>query len=310
MGFEKPSSPVDIADYKDAPYYGHLLKLPPQLHAVHLRKIEREELSDVDATAYLEGVLNQREVATTETSFNDADYETLLKKHPELMANLDKSFYDDPYNQIGSGTTARIKVLNVTLDDGHQSQLAIKYVVSPNEKTLSASGEHEVLREVELLMSLERLEKEQRVDTDVIRVPHPVFHHKTKRIQCYGMERVQGVNLLEIIDRDDKFTDELRESIINSPLAKRTRKEIFAEVDKLYAAIHSYCLHGDIKPKNIMVDENGTFFIIDFGQAVMNTDVPNEKAMDQIENLRDDEIAHTKIAISQILLDLFGRKLE
>lgn len=295
--FKRNVPEPELADYKDEMFYPLLCKLPKQLALRHIQQIEDDALSDEEATDYLLNVIKQRIEIGKETVVSDPTLESFFTSHPNFLHDIETSIFSSKENMLGFGMTAKVKSAEVTASDGTPQKIAIKYVITPTEKTLSASGEHEVLREVELLTQLEKLENEEKVDTTIIRVPHPYFHHKTNTIQCYGMELVDGANLQEGLD--DTMSPELKLQL-QTVFANREKEAITNEVEKCLNAVHKHCLHGDMKPRNLMVDKNGTFFIIDFGQAVLNINI-SEKQLEQIENLREEEIKATKLAITLFL---------
>ena len=300
-GYQFSKTAVEIADYKDAPYYKLLLKLPKELIVQHLQKIESEEYDDETATTYIENILAKRTEAVTKTFASTHELEELFHTSPEILKNIETTVFTDEDNFLGSGTTAKVKQLDVTMPSGTKEKFAVKYVVFPNQKTLSAAAEYAVVHEAELLTTLEALEESEHIDKDIIRVPHPYFHHTTDKIQCYGMELIDGINLQQALE--EGIDEELKNSLLNSPLANRPIEEIFTEVNKFFNAIHKYCIHGDIKPRNIMVSRTGTLYIIDFGQAVLNNNV-SEKAQDQLMNLREDEIKLARQTIVYLLQKL------
>lgn len=93
------------------------------------------------------------------------------------------------------------------------------------------------------------------------RVQHPnvirffdIIHDESNRIG-YSMELVRGASLGKLIDRGPRFTfEEIR--YVLSQICQGTQ------------AIHSKALvHRDLKPENVIVTENGTCKIVDFGVA-------------------------------------------
>jgi RIO-like serine/threonine protein kinase len=69
--------------------------------------------------------------------------------------------------------------------------------------------------------------------------------------------------------------------------------------------MHTVCVHGDMKAGNIMVTRDGRFYVIDFGQSMVETDI-NDKARDQFEVLKDDDRNLARLAVTQFLNVLEG----
>lgn len=291
----KSSTEYVHADYRETPYHHLLLKLPNELLQKHLGVIETQKMNNTDALEYLNEIVAKRKEATRETFVSDEKLETSLRDatlREDVLHQLETTVSESP--DIGIGSTARIKRFDV---DG--TPIAVKYLVSPTAKTLSASAEHDMLHEVERIRAVEKLES--RAPVDHIRVPHPYFHHKDERIQCYGMELINGVTLAT--DIHEEVYDELRTEL-RTTLSKIPEETLYKEVDTFFQLMHEYCLHGDIKPANIMISNTGMLYIIDFGQSVLMHEV-SEKEQEQVGNLKENEVIETKMAIRHFLRILF-----
>ncbi|MEK7639049.1 MAG: AarF/UbiB family protein [Patescibacteria group bacterium] len=299
MPFESPhlsdQEEVDILDYEGTLLYPLLQRLPIELAKKHIQTIERKGLSLNNATLYLEKVLQERKEAMTETFISDEQVRELFaEQEAALFKQIETEVFENPESHIGAGMTARVKRFEVTRNE-ETLAMAIKYLVSPTEKTLSAAAEHDMLREVERIKKIEEIEEENHLA--YIRVPHPYFHHKTSKIQCYGMELVNGVTLDTDIAATSAVTDldNLTQHLCEIPL-----EHIEAEIESFITKMHEYCLHGDIKPKNIMVNDQGKFYLIDFGQSILISDV-SEKELPQVEELKDEEVRVTKSIIRNFI---------
>jgi serine/threonine protein kinase len=282
-----------IEDHITESYYPLLLKLPRELRERHVAVVEEHKMNASEATAYLEGVLEQRHEATTETFVSDARVVTILAEpslHERVLTMLESTVFQSP--TIGEGQTAKIKRFDLESVDGTESiPMAIKYLLTPTAKTLSASGEHDMLREVERMSTIEEIEHHEGIER--IRVPHPYLHHKNELIQCYGMEFIDGADLRQVIEGE--VDDELLDTL--SPyFDKEKEQEIQAEFERFLTAMHTYCLHGDIKPANIMVNRDGRFYLIDFGQSILVNDI-DDTGRSQLDNLRELELEQTKTTI-------------
>lgn len=289
---------VSVEDYADNEELFTLLqRLPAELRAMHLMRISG--LDDAEATEYLRTIHEKRSAATREAVVSDAGIRDYFSEHAEeVWEALETDVFTDTDNLLGFGQTARIKrfVLNDT-GRGQEVPLAIKYLVTPTEKTLSASGEHDLILEVERMFKIEQAEAEHAHEVPHVRVPHPYFHYQRSKIQCYGMELIDGINLAEGISGD--YEENVR-SELRATLAGIDRQALLHEVDIFFDTMHGVCLHGDIKPANLMVSREGKFYVIDFGQSVLANDI-DDKAREAFDTLKDDEKVKAKLAITHFL---------
>ena len=289
--FEKISAneQIYVEDYADASFYELLIKLPPELRHHHLSFIVHSKMTDEAAALYLGKTLEQRQEATTVLVISDESIKSLFEANgTKILTDVETSVFKSP--DIGTGSTARIKRLEITSGTS-TIPMAVKYVVTPNPHTISASGEHDVLKEVEHMKAVEEIESSAHINA--IRVPHPFFHYKTSLIQCYAMELVNGFSLKKVFEGDmpEGALEDLKQHFLG-----RTKEEVNEELEKFFTIMHQYCLHNDIKPANMMVSNDGIFYIIDFGQSVLVHDIP-EEGRAQLDDLKEDEIRKAKAIV-------------
>jgi serine/threonine protein kinase len=243
----------------------------------------------------------------TETVISDDSIrEYFNNKGEAIWKQLETTVFTDTENLIGRGQTARIKRFDLATDDLEvPSSLAIKYLVTPTEKTLSVSGEHDLIREVERIQRIEQDESAHTEPINYMRVPHPYFYHRHGKIQCYGMEEIDGINLLQATRGEngiEEYDSSYKEDFLRS-LHGVNRENLMEEIDRFFDTMHKTCLHGDMKPANMMISREGKFYVIDFGQSVLATDV-DEKSTPAFENLKDEEKMQAKMAVRNFLTTL------
>lgn len=285
----------DVSNYESEIFYPWLRKLPRELAFRSLGHIDQQQLSDEEASEYLRNLLTERESATTETTISDEQFLEKIKDNlDDIINQINSHVYESRDNFLGSGMTAKVKLFTIE-EQEHLLHVAVKYLETPTPKTLSASAEHDMIIEVERIKAIEELEKN--ADLQHISVPHPLFHHQDSAVECYGMQFIDGYDLSFDLNRLPQ--NDHSEKILQS-LAQLDLTEIYEEIERFFRRMHEYCLHGDIKPANIMFDSNGRFYIIDFGQSVLATDIP-DKAQDQLYTLREDEVKVSKECITHIV---------
>jgi tRNA A-37 threonylcarbamoyl transferase component Bud32 len=285
-----------IEDYEESPFYSLLKRLPEELALKHLSYIEENNIDEMKAVLHLESILEKRSAANTETAISDPKIQELFEgQEAEILKKLETEVFTSKENSLGFGYTAKVKRFDLE-NNGEILPIAVKYLVSPTSKTLSASGEHDMIHEVELLTNIEEVERG--AELKHLAVPHPYFHHKNTNMQCYGMHMVDGADLEQTFLSKGggvQFSAEAQDKI-----AQINTDELYEEVDEFFKRMHTYCIHGDIKPKNLMFDNTGKLFIIDFGQSVLKNDI-DEKGMDQYHNLMESEVKTTKEILRGVL---------
>lgn len=286
----------DVEDYQDnVILYRLISRLPKELRTEHLRRIEH--LSDDEASDYLHALHEKRDAALRDSVVSDAELAPYFKEHEaEIWKALETEVFTDLNREIGRGSTAKIQRFDIgAIGRGETTieEVAVKYIVTPHADTISAEAEHDLILEVEQLRKLEIAERNALGKDALIRVPHPYFYYEKGKVQCYAMELIDGVNLERGIASD--YSPELKADL-RASLASLDEEALMREVDTFFDTMHGLCLHGDMKPANMMVSRDGTFYVIDFGQPKLLTKVEER----HFETLQDFKVAEKRIARSSI----------
>ncbi|CAN5731113.1 hypothetical protein BH11PAT2_BH11PAT2_07030 [soil metagenome] len=284
-------------DFADTPVLqGMLRRLPPELRNVHAARMG--DMAEQDAFAYIQLVLENRESAVRESVVSEPEFEAYFQAHEqEIWKDLETTVFTDINNLVGNGTTARIKEYELENAKGEKVRTAIKYLTTPTEKTLSVSGEHDLILEVERVSAIEVAERKHESKIPHLRVPHPFFYYKKGKTQCYGMELIDGINLEEGLE--NKYSEETGAEL-RTALAGLSRQALAEEVELFFDTMHEICIHGDIKPANIMVTKDGHFYIIDFGQSILINDI-DDKSRDAMEVLKSDDKGNARRSMMHFL---------
>ena len=295
----------ELSDYQDNKELHTLLtRLPAELRVEHMRRIQH--LEDDEATGYLYALHEKRGNALRESQVSDESIQPYFNEHSkEIWSALESYVFTDAGNHIGAGTTARVKRFDLSEvagpNDKPMPSVAVKYLVTPTEKTLSVSGEHDLILELEQLQKIERAELEQNGPDSRIRVPHPYFFYRKGKIQCYAMELIDGINLEQ--GRNNSYSSEIRDEL-RMAFKDVDRKELFAQLGAFFDTMHSFCVHGDVKPRNLMVSRDGHVYVIDFGQSLLANRV-TEKSADAFGEIKDMEKKQAKGAVRFFLDALY-----
>jgi tRNA A-37 threonylcarbamoyl transferase component Bud32 len=297
--------PPELEDFKDnEELHRLLLRLPIQLRQVHMQHIA--DLHEDAATEYLYALHERRGEALRESVVNDENLRSYFDSHKEqIFKALETTLFADEESVIGRGTTAKINRLDLHAMDSESSEnvpeMAIKYLITPNDQTLNVAAEHDLIAEVEQLRKIEFAESAAGADKFHIRVPHPYFYHRKGKIQCYGMELIDGINLDAVGStvRNIDLKEELKET-----LKDIDQGALMQEIDLFFDTMHTICLHGDVKRGNMMVSRDGHFYVIDFGQSKLMTSV-SDTHVETLEVAKEGEKRVAKKCVHDFLKELY-----
>jgi len=295
--FKPPIETAKIADYEDEVFYGQLRQFPPELAQRHITFIEAESLNDEEAGEYLLQQLALREQAVQVMGISDESLAEAISSEAEFFEHIRSTLFEDSESIIGHGTTSKICQYRIA-----DRQLAIKYVVTPKANTRSAASEHNVIREFERMCIIESLESESESKHPLIKTPHPQFHFKDARIQCYGMEQIKGNGFDQILG--NTASDANMESFRESQLSEASLEDILEQVEEFFRTMHSYCIHGSLKADNIMLSTSGEIYIIDFGDSTLLSET-EQITPEQLATNMDDEIKITKQLVTSVYRKVF-----
>ncbi len=156
--------------------------------------------------------------------------------------------FGDPHYFLGNGRVAEVYELPLA------PHLCVKYV---KDNAAYSEGNH-------LRAEYEYLELLRTYTRAGIRAPQPYFIriHPSEG-HSYGMEKIQGKSLSQVLERPAENNNLIEQ------LKQVNREQVKAQLLEYIKAIHEEfkVTHGDLFLRNIMVDESGNFYVIDFGKA-------------------------------------------
>jgi len=180
--------------------------------------------------------------------------------------------FGDPHYFLGNGRVAEVYELPLA------PHLCVKYV-----KDGAAYNEGNHLRAE--FSYLEQLREFSRAG---IRSPLPYFVriHPSEG-HSYGMEKIHGKSLSQILERPAE-NQELLEL-----LKSADRVQIKAQLIEYIQALHEdfKITHGDLFLRNIMVDDTGNLYVIDFGKA-------------KVEQLGEDHEARRSVDVATVTSEI------
>jgi tRNA A-37 threonylcarbamoyl transferase component Bud32 len=167
------------------------------------------------------------------------------------IRNLEKEVkhtFGDPNYFLGNGAVAQVYEMPIS------PHVCVKYVY---DNAKYSEGNH-IRTEYEYLRQLENHK------VAGIRSPKPLFVriHPSEG-HSYGMEKINGKSLSAILVRRSENSDliEMMRSV--------DREAVKSSLIEYMKSLHQEykITHGDLFMRNIMVDYDGNFYVIDFGKA-------------------------------------------
>lgn len=155
--------------------------------------------------------------------------------------------FGDPHYFIGNGRVAEVYEFPTAPD------ICVKYV---KDQEAYNEGNH-------LRVEFRFLEDLRGVVVEGVRSPDPYFIriHPSEG-HSYGMERIKGKSLSAILERPAENAELIE--LIRGLNQAEVKNKLVAYMSELHKR---KVTHGDLFMRNIMVDSQGDFFVIDFGKA-------------------------------------------
>jgi len=158
-----------------------------------------------------------------------------------------RSFKDfDQY--MGNGATAEVYAM------ANNNTVCVKFITNQERYNENNS----IRKEHDYLSTVYESTKHK-----AVRTPYPIFvrMHPTEG-HSYGMEKVKGASLSQLVEFPDKYPELIE-------LAKGVdRAQLESDLLDFIKQMHDAGVtHGDLFKRNLMLDEDGRLFVIDFGKA-------------------------------------------
>jgi tRNA A-37 threonylcarbamoyl transferase component Bud32 len=232
-------------------FFEKVTKLPKEMAEVWTYKFEEID-SDDQMVSFINDFrkfLYTRELVLVNQSLEmhpDVNQE-IMREILEIHESIKHTFGDQNYF-LGNGATAEVYTLPIA------PHLCVKYISDQNAYNLN----NHMRKEYDFLDQLHKFTFEG------IRTPHPYFLriHPSEG-HSYGMEKIAGENLSRILEEPEKNI-ELIESL---RLVDREKVELslISYITEMHTQFK--ITHNDLFKRNIMVDTESNFYIIDFGKA-------------------------------------------
>ena len=243
---EKKDNNVDKYEVLD----NLLDSLPDELKKIWKQKIgDPVAEEDIDkAIITIENVLSKRKEAkeTLFTSISEIKDEELKEEVRTAVQQVEKSF-GNPSLFVGNGSVAEVYYLP------QAPHVCVKYLVNPDKAKEHGNNFRE---------ESEHLHNMRGFVVEDIRVPDLFFYHMSNFGTCFGMEKIEGKSI-NLITENPECIDYL------SILQGQDMKDVLRRMKNFISKMHSEkkLVHRDLTARNIMVDKNGKWYVIDFGRA-------------------------------------------
>lgn len=247
---ESITNTEDTWEVKEKTFYRQLAQLPEELSRVWLSKYEDLDSEEAADTLFSQFsiFLNKRTHALSDTLEIHSDIDETIREEIMAVHESIKNTFGDTNYFLGNGRTAEVYSLPIA------PHLCVKYIYDQE-----AYNENNHMR-VEYAF----LDQLHAHTTERVRTPHPYFIriHPSEG-HSYGMERIDGENLSRILERPHENVELIQ--LLKNLDRDIIEKDLLEYIKTLHENFH--VTHNDLFQRNIMVDKNGQFYIIDFGKA-------------------------------------------
>ena len=223
-----------------------LRQLPEELRSIWQEKTDELEIES--AILLMKRIVSARNEAKERifTSINNIE-DPNLKEEVRLAVHTVEHSFGDPSLFVGNGSVAEVYFIP---DAPH---VCVKYLINPDMAREHGNNFREEFAYLDHMYGFV---------VDGIRAPHPFFYHMSDFGTCFGMEKIEGKSLNLIIENPDliDFLDVIKQQDMDDILRRMKNFITRMHTDKKL-------VHRDLTARNIMVDKEGNWYVIDFGRA-------------------------------------------
>lgn len=223
-----------------------LNSLPKELKEKWEKKADELEIDE--ALLLVRKVLKERKVAK-ETIFTEINKtgDPKLKEEIRIVLKTIETSFGNPQYFVGNGSVAEVYKIP------EAPNVCVKYLVNP---AMAKEHGNNFREESEYLNDMKGFV------VDNIRVPNLLFYHTSDFGTCFGMENIDGKSI-NLITENPESIDYL------DVIKKQDMKDVLSRMRNFILEMHKEkkIVHRDLTARNIMVDRNGNWYVIDFGRA-------------------------------------------
>jgi tRNA A-37 threonylcarbamoyl transferase component Bud32 len=223
-----------------------LAKLPADL-----REIWREKTDDfsIDAAiSTIQDVLKSRDVAKERifTTINEIRNPSLQEEVRAAVRTVESSFGRAELF-VGNGSVAEVYYIP------EAPHVCVKYLINP---AMAREHGNNFREESQYLNHMKGF------IVDGIRVPDLLFYHMSDFGTCFGMEKIDGKSINIITDNPESID-------FLEVIKKQDMQEVLKKMRNFITKMHTEkkLVHRDLTARNIMIDRDGNWYVIDFGRA-------------------------------------------
>jgi len=233
---------------KERDFYRHLESLPIEIATRWQEQYENLPEATDEFFVQFNSFCALREQAMDSALELDEGISDEIRLEIEGVKKVVRETFGDAQHFLGNGYTAEVYELPIA------PHLCVKYIHDQDayNQNNHIRVEHDFLAEL------------RSFSVEGVRSPLPYFVriHPSEG-HSYGMERIYGKSLSQVIERPADNIDLI--AMLKTLDREVVKKNLLAYITGLHETFK--ITHGDLFQRNIMVDEAGNFYVIDFGKA-------------------------------------------
>lgn len=242
------SSDSDETEVKEANFFRELEKLPKQLAELWSGKYDNLQGDETSFFNEFQKFVDERRLALRGSIEIEDGLDEELVNEILLADSVIRDTFGDQNYFLGNGRVAEVYELPIA------RHLCVKYV---KDQTAYNEGNH-------LRKEFRFLEDLRKFIVEGVRTPLPYFLNiHPSEGHSYGMEKINGKSLSQILERSSDNIEYIK--LVKKMDKEKVKNQVISYIKSMHEEFN--ITHGDLFQRNIMLDGEGNFYIIDFGKA-------------------------------------------